>query len=189
MNHYEWSEYKQAKWDLRRMANDFRLEIMSNIFTMVDLQYDNMLQSFGLIRMNLLKKVVYKRPSYYAVQHMASLLTTKVHPFDLEVEHNAAREISVVGMKDENGKTVGAMLWYSDQMPTDQLEKDNVSMTIKGLDLKDPVYVEPITGKVHELKTVILRGGLSGGNVRLSGLPMWDSPVFLMERKSVSMER
>ncbi len=67
MNYYEWSEYKQAKWDLRRMANDFRLEIMSNIFTMVDLQYENMLQSFGLIRMNLRKKVVYKRPSYYAV--------------------------------------------------------------------------------------------------------------------------
>ena len=51
-------------------------------------------------------------------------------------------------------------------MPTDVLEKDNVSMTIKGLDMKDPVYVEPITGKVHEVKTVILRGGLSGGNVR-----------------------
>lgn len=189
MNYYEWSEYKQAKWDLRRMANDFRLEIMSNIFTMVDLQYENMLQSFGLIRMNLRKKVVYKRPSYYAVQHMVSLLTTKVHPFDLEVDHNATREISVVGIKDEAGKTVGAMLWYSDQMPTDVLEKDNVSMTIKGLDMKDPVYVEPITGKVHEVKTVILRGGLSGGNVRLSGLPMWDSPVFLMERESVSMER
>ena len=78
---------------------------------------------------------------------------------------------------------------YSDQMPTDVLEKDNVSMTRKGLDMKDPVYVEPITGKVHEVKTVILRGGLSGGNVRLSGLPMWDSPVFLMERESVSMER
>ena len=62
-------------------------------------------------------------------------------------------------------------------------------MTIKGLDLKDPVYAEPITGKVHDLKTVILRGGLSGGNIRLSGLPMWDSPVFLMERKSVSLER
>lgn len=49
--------------------------------------------------------------------------------------------------------------------------------------------MEPITGKVHEVKTVILRGGLSGGNVRLSGLPMWDSPVFLMERESVSMEQ
>ncbi len=97
---------------------------------------------------------------------MVSLLTTKVHPFDLEVDHNATREISVVGIKDEAGKTVGAMLWYSDQMPTDVLEKDNVSMTIKGLDMKDPVYVEPITGKVHEVKTVILRGGLSGGNVR-----------------------
>lgn len=188
MNYFEWSEYKQAKWDIRRMANDFRLDIMSNIFTMVDLQYEFMLQSFGLIRMNLLKKVVYKRPSFYAVQHMANLLTTKVHAFDLQVEHNATREISIVGIKDDAGKAVGAMLWYSDQMPTDNLEKDNVSMTIKGLKLKDPVYVEPITGKVHELKTVILRGGISGGNIRLSGLPMWDSPIFIMERSQVNMQ-
>ena len=188
MNHYEWSEYKQAKWDIRRMANDFRLDIMSNIFTMVDLQYEFMLQSFGLIRMNLLKKVVYKRPSFYAVQHMANLLTTKVHAFELQVEHNATREISIVGIKDDAGNAVGAMLWYSDQMPTDNLEKDNVSMTIKGLKLKDPVYVEPITGKVHELKTVILRGGISGGNIRLSGLPMWDSPIFIMERSQVNMQ-
>ena len=188
MNHYEWSEYKQAKWDIRRMANDFRLDIMSNIFTMVDLQYEFMLQSFGLIRMNLLKKVVYKRPSFYAVQHMANLLTTKVHAFELQVEHNATREISIVGIKDDAGNAVGAMLWYSDQMPTDNLEKDNVSMTIKGLKLKDPVYVEPITGKVHELKTVILRGGISGGNIRLSGLPMWDSPIFIMERSQMNMQ-
>lgn len=188
MNHYEWSEYKQAKWDLRRMANDFNLEIMSNIFTMVDLQYDNMLQSFGLIRMNLLKKVVYLRPSYYAVQNMASLLTTEVFPFELEVSHNCPREISIVGVKDDSGKAVGAMLWYSDQMPTDVLEKDNVNMVIKGLELNDPVYVEPITGKVHEMKSLILRGGKSGGDIRLTGFPMWDSPVFIMERKSVSLQ-
>lgn len=43
MNHWEWSEYKQVKWDLRRMANDFNLVIPSSIFTMVDLQYENML--------------------------------------------------------------------------------------------------------------------------------------------------
>jgi len=187
MNHYEWSEYKQAKWDLRRMANDFRLEIMSNIFTMVDLKYDNMLQSFGLIRMNLLKDVVYLRPSYYAVQHMASLLTTKVHPFDLGISHNCQREISAVGIKNEVGEAVGAMLWYSDQMPSDVLEKDEVNMVIKGLGLNDPVYVEPITGKVHEMKSLILRGGKSGGDLRLTGFPMWDSPVFIMERKSVNM--
>ena len=138
--------------------------------------------------MNLLKKVVYKRPSFYAVQHMANLLTTKVHAFELQVEHNATREISIVGIKDDAGNAVGAMLWYSDQMPTDNLEKDNVSMTIKGLKLKDPGYVEPITGKVHELKTVILRGGISGGNIRLSGLPMWDSPIFIMERSQVNMQ-
>lgn len=188
MNHIEWSEYKQVKWDLRRMANDFNLNIMSNIFTMVDLRYDNMLQSFGLIRMDLQNKVLYKRPSYYGVQHMASLLTTKMQPSPISVEHTSTREISAVGIKDSTGIPVGAILWYSDQMPTDQLEKDLVSMTIKGLNLKDPVYVELITGRVYSLSGVVLRGGLSGGNVRMANLPMWDSPIFIIEKSCLKME-
>lgn len=90
MNHYgEWSEYKQAKWDLRRMANDFNLEIMPT-YSLWWISSTTICSSRSvLIRMNLLKKVVYLRPSYYAVQNMASLLTTKVFPFELEVSTTA----------------------------------------------------------------------------------------------------
>lgn len=187
MNHREWSEYKQVKWDLRRMANDFRFEIPSSIFTLVDLQYPNMLQSFGLIRMNLLKEVVYKRPSFYGVQHMANLLTTEVKPVEMSVETNAPREISVVGLADADGRTVGAMLWYSDEVPSDNLKKDLVNLTIDGLTLYDAVYVEPITGRIYDLSSEeIPRGGKTGGMIRFSKLPLWDSPIFIMERSCVN---
>ena len=186
MNHWEWSEYKQVKWDLRRMANDFNLVIPSSIFTMVDLQYENMLQSFGLIRMNLRKSVVYKRPAFYGVRHMANLLTTEVFPKELTLESSYSdREISLVGLADKNGKTIGAMLWFSDQIPTDQLERELVSLTIDGLSLKEAVYVEPITGRIYDLSCVILRGGMSGGKIRFSRLPLWDSPIFIMEKSCV----
>ena len=186
MNHWEWSEYKQVKWDLRRMANDFNLVIPSSIFTMVDLQYENMLQSFGLIRMNLRKSVVYKRPAFYGVRHMANLLTTEVFPKELTLESSYSdREISLVGLADKNGKTIGAMLWFCDQIPTDQLERELVSLTIDGLSLKEAVYVEPITGRIYDLSCVILRGGMSGGKIRFSRLPLWDSPIFIMEKSCV----
>ncbi len=34
---------------------------------MIDLKYTFMLQSFGLVRSNLLKEFVYRRPSWYAM--------------------------------------------------------------------------------------------------------------------------
>lgn len=186
MNHQEWSEYKQVKWNLRRMANDFSLNIFSSIFTMVDLQYENMLQSFGLIRMNLKKEVVYKRPAFYGVQHMANLLTTTVYPTELTLESaHTNREISLSGIADKEGKTIGAILWFSDQIPTDQLEKELVSLTISGLSLKKAVYIEPITGRIYDLSRVILRGGMSDNKVRFSNLPLWDSPILIMEQAYV----
>ena len=65
LRYNEWSEYSQAKWVARRMAFDWTHGIRSSIFTIVDLQYPNMQQSFGLMRTNLFKEVVYKRPSFH----------------------------------------------------------------------------------------------------------------------------
>ena len=70
--YYPWTEYSQPKWNLRRMAGDRVRSIPSSVFTIIDLKYPNMLQSFGLIRSNLLLEFIYKRPTYYAVQHMMS---------------------------------------------------------------------------------------------------------------------
>ena len=117
---------------------------------------------------------------------MANLLTTEVFPKELTLESSYSdREISLVGLADKNGKTIGAMLWFSDQIPTDQLERELVSLTIDGLSLKEAVYVEPITGRIYDLSSVILRGGMSGGKIRFSQLPLWDSPIFIMEKSCV----
>ena len=93
LRYHEWSEYSQAKWVVRRLANDFALGIRSSIFAIADNQYPNMLQSFGLLRTNLLKQVVYKRPSYHAMQHMVNLLHRGVKPAGrLAFTANTARE-------------------------------------------------------------------------------------------------
>ena len=93
LSYYPWTEYSQAKWDLRRMAGDKVRNIPSSIFTIIDLRYTNMLQSFGLIRSDLLHEFIYKRPSYYGVQHMVSFF-------------------------DDNAKAVGELEYESDS-PTE----------------------------------------------------------------------
>lgn len=184
LRYREWSEYSQAKWDLRRMANDYATGTRSSIFTIVDLQYPNMLQSFGLLRTNLLKEVVYARPSYHGVRNMVNLLTkeTSSEGF-LTHSENTAREISVVGIKGEGDRTIGAMYWYSDKIPDSELKWDSVELKIEGLSIADPVLVEPITGRVFELR--LPHGSLTIDGMKLSELPVWDSPMIIMDRKAV----
>ena len=189
LKYKEWSEFKQVKWDLRRMANDFANNVPSSIFTFVDLQYPNMIQSFGMVRMNLLHEPMYKRPAYYGVQHLASLLHDGIKPAKVEVKAYSNRKVASVGLANKEGEVIGAMLWYSDLTPTDQLEKDNVSVELLGFDVDNLVYVEPITGYVHDLRPVITRGGKEGGNVICSSLPMWDSPILLIKRSALKMNK
>lgn len=184
LRYHEWSEYSQAKWNLRRMANDFALGIRSSVFTLVDLQYPNMQQSFGLLRTNLLKKVVYKRPSYHAVQHLVSLLHRGVESAGrLPFRANTSREISLCGIADSLGRTVGALYWYSDRIPGDALAWDEVELVVEELSLRDPVLVEPVTGRVFGLS--LPHGSRFGDRMKFTALPVWDAPMLIMERSAV----
>lgn len=186
LRYHEWSEYSQAKWIMRRMANDFALGIRSSIFTLVDLQYPNMQQSFGLLRTNLLKKVIYKRPSFHGVQHMVRLLDSGTKPAGRPAfRANTAREIALAAIAGPEGRTVGVMYWYKDRIPGDALAWDEVEVTLEGLSLADPVLVEPITGRVYALP--LPHGSRGSGRMKLTALPVWDSPMLLMERSAVPL--
>lgn len=183
---YPWTEYSQAKWDLRRMAGDAVRGIPSSTFTFIDLRYPDMLQSFGLIRSNLLHQIIYKRPAYYAVQHMAGFFDDTVKPVgELEHQSNSLRKTTVAGFQKE-GNSV-ALVWYCDKVPNDELKWDAVDLSIKGAKFKDPVYVELITGKVYGLDKAAWK--TEGENTTFTQLPVWDSPTMLAERAQVEIRK
>ena len=185
LNYHPWTEISQAKWRLRRMAGDRIREIPSSIFTIIDLEYPNMLQSFGLIRSNLLNEIIYKRPSYYAVQHMAGFFDDTVDAEGmLEFETNAYREITVAGFKKEESPVV--LLWYHDRIPDDELQWDAVGLTIQNTNFNDPVYVEMISGKVFEIDKSDWEN--SGKDLRFKKLPVWDSVIMIVERNQISLK-
>ncbi len=186
LSFYPWTEYSQAKWDLRRMAGDRVRGIPCSVFTIIDLKYPDMLQSFGLIRSNLLLQFIYKRPAFYAVQHMMGFFDDAVKPVGLlECESGSPRELTAAGF-DKAGTPV-ALLWYSDQIPGDDLAWDKVDVTVKGVTFQDPVYVEMITGKVYELDKSAWKS--ADGNTTLRQLPVWDSPTMLAERDQVALRK
>jgi hypothetical protein len=186
LSDYPWTEYSQAKWNLRRMAGDRVRNIPCNVFTMIDLKYTNMQQSFGMIRSNLLLQFIYKRPTFYAVQHMMGFFDDAVKAVGLlECETAAKRKPTAAGF--EKAGTSVALLWYGDKVPSDELALEPADLTIKGATFKDPVYVEMITGKVFELAPGSWAS--EGGNTRLAQVPLWDSPVMLAERAQVPLRQ
>ncbi|MDA3923204.1 MAG: glycoside hydrolase [Kiritimatiellae bacterium] len=186
LSNYPWTEYSQPKWNLRRMAGDRVRGIRCNVFTMIDLRYYNMQQSFGMIRSNLKLDFIYKRPTFYAVQHMMTFFDDAVKPVGiLECDSDSKRKITVAGF-DKKGTSV-SLLWFSDKIPDDEISWDKVDLTVKGVTYKDPVYVEMITGKVFELAKGAWMS--AEGNTVLTQLPVWDSPMMLVERTQVELRK
>lgn len=177
----EWTEYSQAKVILRRMACDFALGQPSSIFTMVDLVYPDFRQSFGLLCTSLKGNVIYKKPSFYAVRNMVNLLPDAVQPAEVSFTASLQAPLKVIGLKKE-GKLIGAMLYLSGDKPSSSLDWRQARIAVEGLKLEDPVLVEPITGRIFSLD----RYHYSPNNpTRTYSLPVWDSPVFLLERSAV----
>ena len=194
LNNIEWSEYAQAKWLLRRTIGDAARNIPSSVFTMIDLQYTFMLQSFGLVRSNTLKEFVYRRPSYFAMQNIFGLLDDEAKPEKIVVQPNF-RVTKRFDPRDNRKRTLssvrftrhGKMLrfcWFSDSRPSSELGFDAVTLHLPGVAV-DPVWVDMITGRVFEIPAENVKH--EKDLTVLSNVPMWDSPVMIADRLAVPL--
>lgn len=165
---YEWTEYSQAKWNLRRAIGDNVRGIRSNLFTLVDLQYTYMLQSFGLVRTSLLKEPVYRRPAYFAMQNVYSYFDEDVHAVGVS-EKQINGHVLTVAEYERMSQPV-YVVWYSEKVPSDTLAYERIPRATIGA-LKDYVWVDLITGRVC---------ALDGDEI-----PVWDSPVMLAPGRQV----
>lgn len=162
LNNYEWTEYSQAKWNLRRAIGDRARNIKSNCFTFIDLQYTFMLQSFGLIRSNTLKEPVYRRPSFFAMQNVYSFFDDDVHARGVEtVKLTNGVEVTIASFERQSNNI--KVVWISDRVPSDKLEYTMCDLSAY---IKRGVWCDLMTGRVYELTD-------------LTKVPLWDSPVLI----------
>ena len=92
--------------------------------------------------------------------------------------------MKVTGLKDGEN-VVGVMYYYSDNAPSSSLDWDSITFTIKNLKIKNPVFVEPITGKVFNLN--LYHYSPNSPDTKYTNLPVWDSPVMIMDRSALKM--
>lgn len=184
LKHIQFDEYIQAKTVLRRMCCDFALGQACSVFTLTDLVYPDMQQSFGLLRTGLDFKVKYKKPSFYAVRNLVNLLPDNITPFEVQFTANTSREMKVTGLKNGD-RTVGFMYYFSDNAPVSSLEWSDVTLTVRNLKIKNPVLVEPITGKVFNLN--LYHYSPNSPDTKYTRIPVWDSPVIIMDKSELKM--
>ena len=133
-----------------------------------------MLQSFGLLRCNLLKEVVYRRPSFYAMQHVFSYFDEDVHPVGLSKQTVNGKELTVA--KFERQSQPVYVLWFSGERPGDTLAYERGDVVFDMLGFRDAVWVDLLTGKVCRFPAAnIVR---TGKQTVVKDLPLWDSPIL-----------
>lgn len=195
---FEWTEFSQSKWDCRNMLNHFGLGIPYSVFTMVDLNYGWMLQSYGLLRMNLRSEVQYKRPKFFMVRNVTSVFRHDIKAREDDMIFvNSPRQVRKFALEKE-GKSIGFAIWFCDGIPSGDYQRENINVSVGDFGLKDPVYVDLLTGTVHSLNTIIADQAFPNPEAApqnkqypvtcaFEGLPVWDAPIVVMERSELDI--
>lgn len=181
---HPWTEFSQPKWYLRRMLGDYEHGLRSSVFSIVDIRYPEVLLSMGLLRANDNKEVLYKKPAYYAVQHVMSIFDSSAKTREA-VTFSTASKRSIHVASFEKGDRPVLAIWFDGEVPSDDLTFTPTDMIISGLAFRSPVYVELITGRVYGLSSDHCRQ--EGSELILTGLPLWDSPILIMEQSQLQL--
>ena len=207
---YPWSEYSQAKWDLRRMLGDLGHDVESAVFTICDFNHAGReINLKGLLRADDEKNVVAVKRAYYAVQNTVSVfddrwtrvkdaafLTTDVSIATYEYRSDAgerlylfwrfADETKMLWNRNAKGDPVpGARtVVATPKRPADSFETAPHTFKVAGDGtLRDPVWVDLLTGAVYAYPAENVL--VSEKFTRLVDVPVYDSPCLLTERTAI----
>ncbi len=181
----EWTEYSQAKWVARRLAVNAAHGVKTSLFSIIDLQYSFMLQSFGLIRSNTQLEFIYRRPNYYAAQNFFGFFGPAVKALGYAETQAGGHRTSVARFRTAKGNPV-ILAWYSDQEPGDGLEYERAEVTVTCPDgFKDPVLMDMVTGRVFQLDPQDI--DTEGSRTRFKSLPLRDCPVMVTEKSEMPL--
>ena len=182
---HPWTEFSQAKWGLRRMLGDLGHDVESAVFTICDFNHTGReINRKGLLRATADKKVAKIKLAYYAVQNCVAV-------FDDTLER--VKQPAVAVMYDKStasfayrNKTTGqglVVLWDNSGTPDDAFVTRPAQVVVKGLAIREPVWVDLISGRIYEVPAD--RVQTAGGFSIFKDIPLYDAPVLIAEKELV----
>ena len=176
---HPWTEYSQAKWDLRRMLGDLGHDVESAVFTICDFNHlGREINRKGLLRANADRKVERIKLTYYSVQNCVAV-------FDDTLERVKDPAIAVTFAKSTasfayRNKVTGqhmVVLWDNSATPDDSFVTRPAQVVVKGFAIEEPVWVDLVSGRICEIprERIITNGEATV----FKDLPLYDAPVLI----------
>lgn len=184
LDKYYWTEYTQAKYDLRRLLGDLGRDIETSVFTIVDLRYGGqppVLNTKGLLQSDLTKTVIRPKVAYYAVQNLASLFdnTLELAP-QTKLSTTATEPLSLFAYQKKGSSKQLLTVWLDGSIPNNLFQTTPVTLTVEGGNFDVPVWIDLLTGHVYELPKSNWRK--TGTTYTFTNVPVYDSPVLIADR-------
>ena len=204
--HIPWTEYSQAKWDMRRMLGDLGHDVESSVFGIVDVNYAPPAHPYkfcnrkGLLRINESNDVIRVKRAYQAVRNVVSVFdSTVVRVRDPKVS-TTDRTVSLYEYETAGGLPMfvfwehGMIKWDHrkqtvsldpDIRPGDGFQTRPLVLEWRGKPLADPVWADLLTGRVYEIpceSQIVHSCGIT-----FVDIPAYDSPCMLTEWSALGL--
>lgn len=189
LDKYYWTEYTQAKYDMRRLLGDLGRDVETSVFSIIDIYYDwgkdAVLNMKGLIQSDNTKAAIRPKVAYYAVQNVTSVFDNSLELIPgFKATTTATESISLFGFQQKAGKTQLVAVWLDSKTPTNLFNTTPIDITIKDGNFDTPVWVDLMTGHVYEIPKKQWRK--TGSTYTFSGIPVYDSPVLIAEKSAIT---
>ena len=187
LSEYYWTEYTQAKYNMRRMLGDLGHDIETSVFTIIDIYYNwgerAVLNTKGLIQSDITMAAIRPKVAYYAIQNLAAIFDDEMvlNP-GFKYTSTNTESLSVYRFQHQPTKTPLAALWLDGKNATNSFETTQVNITFENISLKTPVWVDLMTGSIHEIPKS--QWSKSGNSCTFS-IPLYDSPVLITEQSFI----
>ena len=112
---------------------------------------------------------------------MFSYFDDAVRPVGIETKKNGSHKLEIACFERQGANVY--VLWFSEERPGDKLAYEPITVAIKSADIKEPVWVDLLTGSISEVPRENVLASASG--TVYVDVPCYDSPALLTERRAL----
>lgn len=191
LDKYYWTEYSQAKYDMRRLLGDLGRDIETSVFTIIDIAYAGtppVLNAKGLIQSDFIKAAIRPKVAYYAVQNLASIFdnSLKLIP-NFSYKLGKTDSLSVFGYQNLSTKKSLVAVWKDNKTPNNSFVTSPIDIKLENVNFNSPVYVDLLTGHVYEIPKNDWKK--VDNQYTFKQIPVYDSPILIVDKSILKFKK
>ncbi|RRJ95735.1 hypothetical protein Ga0100231_017030 [Opitutaceae bacterium TAV4] len=191
LGRFDWTERKQAAWNIRRLLAHHARAIPMNLFQIADMHYEKKHGSLhagrnpkGQLCIAPDKTVAYKKPAWFAAQHVFSVFDNTFAPAPATALDMRRCETTAAWVWTRHGTAKSSFVaWWQADAPPSMTTPDLQVGGLEPLPLRDPVLVDFMSGVVFAPAPGIAAGDVTAWD----SLPLAETPLALAEKDELPL--